>query len=98
MVVSVTPPVGDDRAEPTASARRLLCVADGAVLDILVQNRQDEAAARRFFRRLPKTARTVARVIVSDELRSYRAAHRQVMPSVEHRSHPDALPETHRTQ
>ncbi len=27
------------------------------------------------------------RVIVTDKLRSYGAAHRQVMPSVEHRSH-----------
>ncbi|WP_425578068.1 IS6 family transposase [Streptomyces atrovirens] len=61
--------------------------ADGAVLDILVQNRRDKAAARRFFRRLPKTARTVPRVIVTDKLRSCRTAHRQVMPSVEHRSH-----------
>jgi putative transposase len=61
--------------------------ADGAVLDILVQNRRDKAAARRFFRRLLKRTRTVPRVIVTDKLRSYRAAHREVMPSVEHRSH-----------
>ncbi|MFH9861334.1 IS6 family transposase [Streptomyces sp. NPDC017202] len=61
--------------------------ADGTVLDILVQNRRDKAAARRFFRRLLKTTRPVPRVIVTDKLRSYRAAHRQVMPSVEHRSH-----------
>ncbi|MFF3932948.1 IS6 family transposase [Streptomyces hirsutus] len=58
---------------------------DGTVLDILVQNRRDTAAARRFFRRLLKTARTVPRVIVTDRLRSYGAAHREVMPSVEHR-------------
>ncbi|CAL9327788.1 IS6 family transposase ISRH1 [Streptomyces sp. enrichment culture] len=61
--------------------------ADGTVLDILVQNRRDKAVARRFFRRLLKTTRTVPRVIVTDKLRSYRAAHRQVRPSVEHRSH-----------
>ncbi|MFF3932944.1 IS6 family transposase [Streptomyces hirsutus] len=60
---------------------------DGTVLDILVQNRRDTAAARRFFRRLLKTARTVPRMIITDRLRSYGAAHRQVMPSVEHRSH-----------
>ncbi|MFD0229666.1 IS6 family transposase [Streptomyces hirsutus] len=60
---------------------------DGNVLDILVQNRRDAAAARRFFRRLLKTTRTVPRVIVTDKLRSYGAAHREVMPSVEHRSH-----------
>ncbi|GAA3503452.1 IS6 family transposase [Streptomyces prasinosporus] len=60
---------------------------DGMVLDILVQSRRDTAAAKRFFRRLLKTARTVPRVIVTDKLRSYGAAHREVMPSVEHRSH-----------
>ncbi|MFG2563672.1 IS6 family transposase, partial [Streptomyces sp. NPDC048496] len=61
--------------------------ADGNVLDILVQGRRNKAAARRFSRRLLKTTRTVPRVIVTDKLRSYSAAHREVMPSVEHRSH-----------
>ncbi|WP_406723684.1 IS6 family transposase [Streptomyces sp. GD-15H] len=60
---------------------------DGSVLDILVQNRRDRAAARRFFRRLMKKTGTVPRVVVTDKLRSYGAAHREVMPSVEHRSH-----------
>ncbi|MFF4519774.1 IS6 family transposase [Streptomyces mirabilis] len=60
---------------------------DGNVLDILVQNRRDKAAARRLFRRLVKKTGTVPRVVVTDKLRSYRAAHREVMPSVEHRSH-----------
>jgi putative transposase len=58
---------------------------DGNVLDILVQNRRDKAAARRFFRRLMKRTGAVPRVIVTDKLRSYGAAHREVMPSVEHR-------------
>ncbi|MFC1232284.1 IS6 family transposase [Streptomyces sp. Sce081] len=61
--------------------------ADGNVLDILVQNRRDTAAARRFFRTLLEKTRTVPRVIVTDKLRSYGAAHREVMPSVEHRSY-----------
>ncbi|GAA3773280.1 hypothetical protein GCM10022206_09870 [Streptomyces chiangmaiensis] len=61
--------------------------ADGNVPDILVQNRRDTAAARRFFRRLLKKTRTVPRVGVTDKLRSCGAAHRKVMPSVEHRSH-----------
>ncbi|MER6409316.1 IS6 family transposase [Streptomyces viridosporus] len=60
---------------------------DGTVLDILVQNRRNKAAARRFFRRLLKGIGAVPRVIVTDKLRSYRAAHREVMPSVEHCSH-----------
>jgi putative transposase len=58
---------------------------DGNVLDILVQNRRDTAATRRFFRRLLTRTRTVPRVIVTDKLRSYGAAHREVIPSVEHR-------------
>ncbi|KJK34058.1 transposase [Streptomyces variegatus] len=58
---------------------------DGHVLDILVQNRRDKAAARRFFRRLMKKTCAVPRVIVTDKLRSYGAAHREVMPCVEHR-------------
>ncbi len=62
-------------------------VQDGNVLDILVQSRRDKAAARRFFLRLMKKTRAVPRVIVTDKLRSYGAAHREVMPSVEHRSH-----------
>ncbi|WP_406466579.1 IS6 family transposase [Streptomyces hirsutus] len=61
--------------------------ADGNVLDILVQNRRDKAAARRFFRTLLKKTCSMPRVIVTDKLRSYQAAHREVMPSVEHRSH-----------
>ncbi|MCX4461150.1 IS6 family transposase [Streptomyces sp. NBC_01728] len=60
---------------------------DGNVLDILVQNRRNKAAARRFFRRLMKKTQAVPRVIITDKLRSYDAAHREVMPSVEHRSH-----------
>jgi putative transposase len=59
---------------------------DGNVLDILVQERRDTAAAKRFFRKLLKDLQYVPRVIVTDKLRSYGAAHRQVMPSVEHRS------------
>ncbi|MFJ8188101.1 IS6 family transposase [Streptomyces sp. NPDC096105] len=58
---------------------------DGHVLDILVQNRRDKAAARRFFRRLLKKTRTPPRVVVTDKLRSYDTALREVMPCVEHR-------------
>jgi putative transposase len=58
---------------------------DGNVLDILVQNRRDMAAARRFLRRLMQKTSAVPQVIVTDKLRSYSAAHREVMSSVEHR-------------
>ena len=52
----------------------------GNVLDILVQPQRDTRAAVRFFRRLPKGPEDVPRVLVTDRPRSYRAAHRQVMP------------------
>jgi putative transposase len=58
---------------------------DGTVLDILVQSKRNTKAAVRFFRRLLKDLEYVPRVVVTDKLRSYSAAHRQVMPSVEHR-------------
>ncbi|MFF8619129.1 IS6 family transposase [Streptomyces sp. NPDC015350] len=59
--------------------------ADGTVLDILVQGRRGKAAARRFFRRLLEGIGAVPRVIITDQLRSYHAAHPEVIPSVEHR-------------
>ncbi|MER5359518.1 IS6 family transposase [Streptomyces sp. NPDC002785] len=60
---------------------------DGNMLDIVVQSHPDKAAARRFLRTLLTKTGGVPRVIVTDKLRSYGAAHREVMPSVEHRSH-----------
>ncbi|MFE2933519.1 IS6 family transposase [Streptomyces sp. NPDC059278] len=59
---------------------------EGNILDILVTTKRDTKAAKRFFRRLLKGCQYVPRVIVTDKLRSYGAAHRTVMPSVEHRS------------
>jgi putative transposase len=58
---------------------------DGVVLDILVQARRDSDAAKRFFDRLLKGLQYVPRVIVTDKLRSYGVAQRQLLPSVEHR-------------
>jgi putative transposase len=57
---------------------------DGVVLDILVQPRRDAKAAKRFFRRLLTCLQYVPRVIVTDKLRSYDVAHRQLLPRVEH--------------
>jgi putative transposase len=57
---------------------------DGVVLDILVQPRRDAKAAKRF-RRLLKGLQYVPRVIVTDKLRSYGVARRQLLPKVEHR-------------
>ncbi|MER6112390.1 IS6 family transposase, partial [Streptomyces hirsutus] len=55
---------------------------DGNVLDILAQDRRDTAAARRFFCHLMKKTCSAPRVVVTDKLRSYGAAHREVRPSV----------------
>jgi putative transposase len=57
----------------------------GNVLDILVQSRRNTKAAKKFFRRLLKGLRYVPRVVITDKLASYGAAHREIMSSVEHR-------------
>ena len=57
---------------------------DGDVIDILVQSRRNRSAATRFFRKLLKAQGRVPRRLITDKLRSYRAAHRTVMPSVVH--------------
>ena len=57
----------------------------GVVLDILVQARRDAQAAKRFFKRLLKGLQYEPRVIVTDKLRSYGVAQRQLLPGVEHR-------------
>jgi putative transposase len=60
---------------------------DGHVLDILVQRRRDKKAAKKFFRKLLKGCQYVPRVIVTDQLKSYGAAKREMLPGVEHRQH-----------
>ncbi len=60
---------------------------DGNVLDILLQSRRDTKAAKRFMAKLRKKQCRVPRAMVTDKLRPYGAAHRELMPSVEHRSH-----------
>jgi putative transposase len=57
----------------------------GVALDILVQERRDAKAAKRFFRRLLKGLAYVPRVIVTDKLRSYGVAKRHLLPDTEHR-------------
>ncbi|WP_327250130.1 IS6 family transposase [Streptomyces sp. NBC_01320] len=59
----------------------------GDVLDILVQSKRDAKAAKRFMAKLMKKQCRVPRVLVTDKLKSYGAAHRELMASVEHRSH-----------
>jgi putative transposase len=60
---------------------------EGNILDILVQRRRDKKAAKTFFRKLLKGLTYVPRVIVTDQLKSYGAAMRELLPGVEHRQH-----------
>ncbi len=57
---------------------------DGDVLDILVQSRKDKRAAMRFFRKLLKGQERTPIEMTTDKLRSYAAAKREMMPSVDH--------------
>jgi putative transposase len=60
---------------------------EGNILDILVQRQCTKKAAKKFIRKLLKGLRYVPRVIITDKLRSYGAAKRKSLPSVEHRQH-----------
>jgi putative transposase len=57
---------------------------DGDEIDILVQKRKDKKAARRFFEKLLKGQQATPLKIVTDKLKSYSAAKRDLMPSIEH--------------
>ena len=57
---------------------------DGDVLDILIQKHRDRRAAKRFFRKLLKGMCYSPRAIVTDKLRSYGAAKKEIMPGVMH--------------
>src|SRR5438874_6804771 len=60
---------------------------DGFVLDALVQSRRNKKAAKRLFRKLLKKQGRAPRVLITDKLKSYAAAKREIMPGVEHRQH-----------
>lgn len=60
---------------------------DGYVLVEIVQARRNTKAARRQLTRLLKKQGLAPKRIVTDKLRSYGAALRQIMPTIEHRSH-----------
>ncbi len=62
-------------------------VRDGYVLDVLVQSRWDKAAAKRLLRKLLKGQGRAPRVMVTDKLKSYAAAKRDILPGIEPRQH-----------
>jgi len=57
---------------------------DGEVVDVYLQARRDGPAAKRFFKRLMQSYGGEPRKIVTDRLRSYGVAHRELMPDVIH--------------
>lgn len=57
---------------------------DGEVIDVFLQSKRDGIAAKRFFKRLLKSHNGRPRKIVTDKLRSYCVAHRELIPSSMH--------------
>ena len=57
---------------------------DGDVVDVYLQARRDGAAAKRFFKRLLRNHGSEPRKIVTDKLRSYGVAHRELIPETFH--------------
>ncbi len=57
---------------------------DGEIVDVFLQRRRDGKAAKRFFKRLLKAHRMEPRKIVTDKLRSYGVAHRELIPDTIH--------------
>jgi len=56
----------------------------GEVVDVCLQTRRDGATAKRFFKRLLRSHCGEPRKIVTDKLRSYPVAHREVMSEAIH--------------
>ena len=50
-----------------------------------MQSRRNKPAAKKFFRKLLKGLQYVPRVVITDKLKSYGAAKREILPGVEHR-------------
>jgi putative transposase len=57
---------------------------DGDVVDVYLQAKRDGAAAKRFFKRLLRSSGAEPRKIVTDKLRSYGVAYRELIPEIIH--------------
>jgi putative transposase len=57
---------------------------DGEVVDVYLQAKRDGVAAKRFFKRLLRSHGEETRKIVTDKLRSYGVAHRELIPETIH--------------
>lgn len=59
----------------------------GIVLDVLLQSRRDRYAAQRLMRRLIRKCGVTHRVLITDKLKSYAAANKDMGLRFEHRQH-----------
>ena len=57
---------------------------DREVVDVFLQDRRDSRSAKCFFKRLLKAHQNEPRTIVTDKLRSYGVAHRELIPGTIH--------------
>ena len=57
---------------------------EGEVIDVFLQSCRDGSAAKRFFKRLLRRQGGAPRQIVTDKLRSYSVAHRELIPETIH--------------
>ena len=60
---------------------------EGIVLDILIQKHRNTKAAKRLMKKLLKKSGLAPRVIITDKLKSYGAAFREMGLGIEHRQH-----------
>ncbi|MFQ3246321.1 MAG: putative transposase [Arenicella sp.] len=56
----------------------------GEAVDVFLQSKRNGVAAKRFFKRLLKSHKREPRKIVTDKLRSYGVAHRELIPDSMH--------------
>lgn len=63
---------------------------DGEVVDVFLRSRRDGKAAVSFFKRLLRVSDNEPRRIITDKLRSYGVAHRDVAPDATHDTSPYA--------
>ena len=60
------------------------CIGYGEVVDVFLQKRRNPKAVKQFFMRLLRKHKSEPRKIVTDKLRSYDVAHRELIPNSIH--------------
>ena len=60
---------------------------EGQVLNILMQKHRDTEAAKRFFRKIIKKVGFAPKVVITDKLKSYQEAMRELGLKINHRQH-----------